>query len=233
MRYYPVNLDIRNRDCLVVGGGGVGKRKILTLLECGARVTVISPKISVEIKVLSEDHCIALKERNYHSSDLEGIFLVIGATDNEEVNQQISKNAAKAGILCNIVDRPQECTFVLPAIVKQGDLVIAISTSGKSPAFAKRLRQKLSGEFGPEYEKFLDLMGAIRQKLLQKGKSPEEHKHMFEQLIDEGLLKLVKHNNGKQIDTLLTKVLGEGFALEYLFNTKNKCDDNDLAMEES
>lgn len=222
MRYYPVNLDIRNRDCLVIGGGGVGKRKILTLLECGARVTVVSPKISNEIKGLSKEHPIALRERKYCPSDLEGKFLVIGATDNEEVNQQISKDAANAGILCNIVDRPQECTFVLPAIVKQGDLIIAISTSGKSPAFAKSLRQKLSGEFGPEYGKFLDLMGAIRQKLLQKGKSPEEHKQMFEQLIDEGLLKLVKHNNGKQIDTLLKKVLGEGFTLEDLVNTKSK-----------
>jgi precorrin-2 dehydrogenase/sirohydrochlorin ferrochelatase len=233
MRYYPVNLDIQNRECLVVGGGSVGKRKILTLLECGARVTVVSPRISVEILGLSEGHCITLKERNYRSSDLEGILLVIGATDNEKVNQQISKDATEAGILCNIVDRPQECTFVLPAIVKQGDLVIAISTSGKSPAFAKRLRQKLSGDFGPEYGKFLDLMGAIRQRLLQKGKSPEEHKHIFEQLIDEGLLKLVKHNNGKQIDTLLKKVLGKDFVLSYLFNTKSKRDDNDFATGES
>lgn len=222
MRYYPVNLDIRNRDCLVVGGGSVGKRKILTLLECGARVTAVSPKISDEIKGLSKEHPIAVRERKYSPSDLKGMLLVIGATDNEEVNQQISEDAAKAGILCNIVDRPQECTFVLPAIVKQGDLIIAISTSGKSPAFAKRLRQRLSGEFGPEYGKFLDVMGAIRQKLLQKGKSPEEHKQIFERLIEEGLLKLVRHNNRKQIDVLLKKVLGEGFVLEDLFNTQNK-----------
>ncbi len=222
MRYYPANLDIQNQNCLVVGGGSVGKRKILTLLECGARVTVVSPKISNEIKALSEGHHIELKERNYRSSDLKGMFLVIGATDNEEVNRQISKDAARIRIICNIVDRPQECTFVLPAIVKQGDLVIAISTAGKSPAFAKRLRQKLSGEFGPECGKFLDLMGAIRKKLLQKGKSPEAHKYMFEQLIDEGLLKLVKHNNRKQIDTLLKKVLGEGFVLEDLCDTGSK-----------
>ncbi len=222
MRYYPVNLDIRNQNCLVVGGGGVGKRKILTLLECGARVTVVSPKISNEIKALSKDRHIELKERNYRSSDLEGMFLVIGATDNEEANRQISNDAERARILCNIADRPQECSFVLPAIVKQGDLVIAISTSGKSPAFAKRLRRKLSGEFGPEYGKFLDLMGAIRNKLLQNGKSPEAHKHMFEQLIDEGLLELIKHNNGKRINTLLERVLGEGFALEDLLSTESK-----------
>ncbi|MBW2646717.1 MAG: bifunctional precorrin-2 dehydrogenase/sirohydrochlorin ferrochelatase [Deltaproteobacteria bacterium] len=222
MRYYPANLDIQNQNCLVVGGGSVGKRKILTLLECGARVIVVSPKISHEIKALSEGHHIELKERNYRSSDLEGMLLVIGATDNEEVNRQISKDAARSRIICNIVDRPQECTFVLPAIVKQGDLVIAISTAGKSPAFAKSLRRKLSGEFGPEYGKLLDLMGVIRKKLLQKGKSPEAHKYMFEQLIDEGLLKLVKHNNRKQIDTLLKKVLGEGFVLEDLLNTESK-----------
>jgi precorrin-2 dehydrogenase/sirohydrochlorin ferrochelatase len=222
MRYYPVNLDIRNRACLVVGGGSVGKRKILTLLECGARVIAVSPEISEEIKRLSKEYPIAVRERKYSPSDLAGMLLVIGATDNEEVNQQISEDAAKAGILCNIVDRPQECTFVLPAIVKQGDLIIAISTSGKSPAFAKRLRQRLSGEFGPEYGKFLDVMGAIRQKLLRKGKSPEKHKQMFEQLIDEGLLKLLKHNNGQQVDALLKKVLGEGFVLKDLFHTKRK-----------
>lgn len=221
MRYYPVNLDIRDRECLVVGGGSVGTRKILTLLECGARVTVVSPKISDAIKELPKEYPIAVREREYFPSDLKGMWLVIGATNNKEVNQQISKDAAKAGILCNIVDCPQECTFVLPAIVKQGDLVIAISTSGKSPAFAKRLRQRLSGEFGPEYGKFLDVMGTIRQKLLQQGKSLEEHRQTFEQLIDEGLLKLVKHNNGKQIDALLKKVLGEGFTLEDLFHTKS------------
>lgn len=222
MRYYPVNLDIRNQNCLVVGGGTVGKRKILTLVECGALVTVVSPKISDEIRALSKDHHIALRERNYRPSDLRGMFLVIGATDNEEVNRRVSKDAASARIPCNIVDRPEKCTFVLPSIIKQGDLVIAISTGGKSPAFAKRLRQKLSKDFGPEYGRFLDIMGGVRQKLLQKEKSLGAHKHTFEQLIDEGLLELAKQNNGKQINDLLKKILGKGFTLEDLFNTEGK-----------
>jgi len=150
---------------------------------------------------------------------MEGKFLVIGATDNEAVNEKISKDAADLGLLCNIADRPVACTFVLPAIVRQGDLMIAISTSNKSPAVARRIRETLEKQFGPEYTVLLTLMGAIRQKFMAQGKSPEAHKQKFERLLDEGLLEKVRENRIHEIDGLLKEVLGEGFIFEELMNT--------------
>ena len=211
MRYYPVNLDVQDRDCVVVGGGTVGERKVRTLLECGARVTVVSIFATEGLHSLVSEGRIHLKTRGYEPSDLEGAFLVIGATDREEINEKISKDAAKRGLLCNIADRPAACNFVLPAIVRQGALLIAISTSNKSPAVARRIRQNLEDKFGPEYAVLLNLMGAIRQKLLAEAKSPEAHKHMFERLLDEGLLEMVRDNRIKDVDSLLHDVLGKGY----------------------
>ncbi|MCJ7616097.1 MAG: bifunctional precorrin-2 dehydrogenase/sirohydrochlorin ferrochelatase, partial [Desulfobacterales bacterium] len=182
MRYYPVSLDIQNRKCLVVGGGSVGARKVMTLLECGAIVTVVSPDVAEELLELAEKKMIELKKRHYKPSDIDGIFLVIGATDNEKLNWQINKDAERQNKLCNIADRPEACNFILPSIVNRGNLVIAISTSGKSPAFAKKIRQDLEKEFGEEYDEFLQLMGAIRKKALSEKHEPEAHKHLFEQL---------------------------------------------------
>ena len=137
MRYYPINLDIQGRHCLVVGGGAVGTRKVITLLSCGAVVTVISPRTTEELLELAEANSITLRKRGYRSADLDSVFLVIGATDDETLNRQISTDAESRNILCNIADRPAVCNFILPSIVHRGDLVVTISTSGKSPALAK------------------------------------------------------------------------------------------------
>ena len=216
MKYYPVNLDIQNRKCLVVGGGEVGTRKVITLLDCGARVTVVSPDPAPRLKKLAEKGSIQLKERLYRHDDVNKMFLVIGATDDENLNRQISKDAERVNILCNIADRPEVCNFILPAIVRRGDLTITISTSGKSPALAKRLRLDLEAQFGEEYADFLRLMGAIRDRLLSQAHEPEAHKALFNELIDKGLIGLIKAKNTKDINTLLQEVLGEGFKIEEL-----------------
>ena len=184
MRYYPIFLNIKDRDSLVVGGGSVGTRKVFTLIECGARVTVVSREASKPLMDLFDAGRIVLNLRSYEKSDLEGMFLVIGATDDENLNRKIHMDAAERNMLCNIADRPEICNFILPSVVKRGDLSIAISTSGNSPAFAKHLRKKLEKQFGEEYETFLLLMGAIRRKLLEKPHHPEAHKPLFEQLIE-------------------------------------------------
>ena len=211
MRYYPVNLDVKNRPCLVVGGGSVAERKVNTLLDCDARVTVVTTEATDHLKKLASEGRIELIVRSYQAGDLAGRFLVIGATDNEEVNQQVSNDAAGRGLLCNIADRPEACNFVLPAIVRQGDLMIAISTSNKSPAVARRVRETLEKEFGPEYADLLNLMGAIRQKLLAQAKSPEAHKELFTRLLDEGLLDMIRDNRIHDVDRLLNLVLGDGY----------------------
>ncbi|MDQ1330643.1 MAG: Precorrin-2 dehydrogenase [Thermodesulfobacteriota bacterium] len=211
MRYYPVNLDIRNRKCLVVGGGDVGTRKAVTLLDCGAFVTVVSINAGQQLLTLAESGLIELKRRPYTGGDLDGMFLVICATDNEELNLQVSIDAGKLNMLCNIADRPEACNFILPALVKRGDLVIAVSTSGKSPAFAKKIRKDLEKQFGNEYADFLKLMGAIRKKLLSKSHEPEAHKPLFEKLINKEIPQLIKNDDADKIDSLLFEVLGEGY----------------------
>jgi len=216
MRYYPVHLDIKNRNCLVVGGGAVGTRKVNTLLACGARVTVVSPDPAQQLKKMAAEGSITLKERAYRTVDLKDMFLVIGATDDEMLNRQISEEAEQIGILCNIADRPEACNFILPSVVQRGDLVITISTSGQSPALAKRLRRKLEAQFGEEYADFLLLMGAIRKKLLSQAHEPEAHKALFNQLIDSDLIELLRTGQRKQLNLLLYKILGEGYRIEEL-----------------
>ena len=216
MRYYPINLDIQNRNCLVVGGGSVGTRKVKTLLKCGAKVTVVSPVISERLMELRKSAPLRLKARPYRSADLEGMFLVIGATDNEPLNRQVSSDAESRNILCNIADRPAVCNFILPSIVQRDDLVITISTSGKSPALAKKLRQTLESQFDVEYGVLLELLGAIRKKLLSQAHQPEVHKPLFEQLINSDLIAMIRDDKIEEINKLLFEVLGDGFQFEEL-----------------
>ncbi|MFO7556031.1 MAG: bifunctional precorrin-2 dehydrogenase/sirohydrochlorin ferrochelatase [Desulfobacterales bacterium] len=216
MRYYPVYLDIQKRNCLVVGGGSVGTRKVMMMLACGANVTVVSPVATEKLRELFNNGAAELKERPFKISDLDGQFLVIGATDNQDLNRRIHAEAERRGLLCNIADRPEACNFILPSIVNRGDLIIAISTSGKSPAFAKKLRKHLEKEFGDEYAQFLNLMGAIRKKLLSQDHEPEAHKHLFEQLIERDLVQMIKEDDKDSVNSLLHEILGEGFELESL-----------------
>jgi precorrin-2 dehydrogenase / sirohydrochlorin ferrochelatase len=216
MRYYPICLDIRGRSCLVIGGGQVGTRKVKTLLDCGARVTVVSPQVTTELGALAEQKRIALLQRPYRSSDQAGVFLIIGATDDMALNRRIHQEAEQAGRLCNIADQPHLCNFVLPSVIQQGDLMLAISTSGKSPAFAKYLRRQLQTQFGPEYGRLLNLMGAVRRRLLREAHAPEAHKPLFERLIAEGLLEMIRLDRRPQINTLLSQVLGPEFVYEEL-----------------
>ena len=218
MRYYPVHLDIQNRKCLVVGGGSVGTRKVNNLLECAARVTVVSPDVSTRLRDLALSRIITLKKRSYQSKDLDGMFLVIGATNDEKLNRQISEDAERLNTLCNIADRPEVCNFILPSIVQRDDLVITVSTSGKSPALAKKLRKVLEKQFGEEYGDFLKLMGAIRTKLLSQSHEPEAHKHLFEQLISGELLAMIRDRKEKDINSLLLEILGPGYRYDELMH---------------
>ena len=216
MRYYPVYLDIQHKKCLVVGGGSVGTRKVNTLVECGALVTVVSPEISEALASLADHRAIDIQKRGYQSTDLNGVFLVIGATSDERLNQQISNDAERLNILCNIADRPAACNFILPAIVHRGDLVIAISTSGNSPAFAKKLRKDIEKQYGAEYAAFLQLMGAIRQRLLQADHAPEAHKPIFNKIIQSKIIDRIREGDEEAIDTILSEILGAGYSFQAL-----------------
>jgi precorrin-2 dehydrogenase len=197
----------------------VATRKVLTLLDCGAAVTVVSPAVTAKLRTLAAGKTIRLKKRTFRSTDLNAMFLVFGATDNEALNRKIHAEAERLGLLCNIADRPEHCNFILPSVVNRGDLIIAISTSGQSPAFAKKLRKDLETAFGNEYTDFLKLMGAIRKRLLSLDHKPEVHKPLFEQLLNRDLLGLIKAGKIKKVNAVLLDVLGRGFEFESLMNS--------------
>lgn len=211
MRYYPIHLDLRGRPCLVVGGGAVGTRKVQRLVGCGARVTVVSPEVSDTLARLAQAGGIDWRRRPYDPADLEGAFLVIGATDDGPLNARIGQEARRRGLLVNLVDRPEGSTFLVPSVVERGDLVIGISTGGSSPALAKRLRRELEGQFGAEYARLLELLGAVRRRLLAGGHDPESHRRSFEALLESDLLEWIRGGDTAAIDRRLAEVLGEGY----------------------
>ncbi len=215
MKYYPVFLDISGKTCLVVGGGKVGARKAKGLLAAGASVRVVSLEFD---RALSEP-CLSgihKQQKAFEPDDLNGVSLVFAATDNMALNTEVRNACHRAGILCNIADGMDKGDFILPAVVDRGDLQVAVSTGGASPAFARQLRMELEGMFGPEYTSMLTLMANVRKVLLDRGHDPEGHKTIFRTLAQAGLPALIANGEIKDIDTLLTELLGEGFTYERL-----------------
>jgi len=165
---YPIALDLRGKTALIIGAGQVGERKILAVYDAGADVTVIAENCGESIKKRARDGKIRLIERQYRRGDCQGCYLVIASTDNSEVNEAIWRECRDGGILVNIVDRPEFCSFYVPAVVKRGDLQIAVSTGGKSPALAREIRRELELQYGEEYGTLNDRLGRIRNELKRK-----------------------------------------------------------------
>lgn len=207
MRYYPVLLDVENKKALVVGGGQVAQRKAESLLEQGARVYVVSQEVTPELENLIKDGKVVYLGKQFEEAQLEGIFLIIAATDDHYTNQKISRSARKRGILVNAVDQPEDCDFIIPSVLNRGDLVIAVSTSGKSPALSKRIRRELEGQFGREYASFLKLMGRVRSKVLSKRLSQKENSRIFHELVNSGMLRAIANQDRETVKSILEAVL--------------------------
>ena len=165
---FPMFVKLTGRRCLVVGGGTVAESKVESLLHAGANVTVVSPALSARVDELQLEGGFAWIPRRFQPCDLDGAFLVIAATSDDAVNELVFREADRRGILCNAVDQPQRCHFYFPAIVRRGDLQIAISTAGLSPSLAARLRAEFEKEFGPEYETWLLWLGTVREALMRR-----------------------------------------------------------------
>lgn len=208
MRYYPIFLDVNDKPCIVVGGGSVAERKVSSLLNAGAKVLVISPKLTPALTRLANKKQISYRPHPYKTGDLKGFFLAYSATNDPLVNKAVFKEAKKLGILLNVVDVPELCNFIVPSVVERGDLLIAISTSGKSPAMAKKIREKLEKEFGREYAVFLDIMGKVREKVLTGSKESDKNKELFEELVNSPMLEWIRKGKKQEINKFLKKVLG-------------------------
>ena len=213
MKYYPVFLNVKEKNCLVAGGGRVGTRKAATLVRSGAQVTVVSTKMGEELEKLPG---ITVKKRAFQPRDLAGMFLVFAATNDAEQNRQILAHARAARVLCSSADAPGEGDFILPAVSTRGDLICAVSTCGASPALARKIRQDLDRTYGPEYATFLVLMRAIRKKLLTTGHDPDGHKMVFRQVMEKNVPALIADQDITAIDAILTELLGTGFSFQDL-----------------
>jgi len=194
MPLFPAFLKLTNRRVLVVGGGAIAAQKIPGLLEAGARVHIVSPKLSPALVEWVRHHQIEWSPKPFEPSDLEGAFLVIAATSLRDLNASVSVEADRRNILCNSVDDIDHCHFYYGSIVQRGDLQIAISTTGKSPALAQRLRKELEEQFGPEYESWLEWLGDAREALRAQSTDPETTKRwlhaiasrpMFERFLEQ------------------------------------------------
>lgn len=208
MRTYPVFAIITDKPCLVVGGGRVGERKVMDLRVAGAAVTVVSQDLTPNLVQMAARHEIRYLAEDFQERHLEGMALVIGATDDPRVNARVSAAAQARGIWVNIADAPELCTFILPAQVRRGDLTVAISTGGASPALASRLRQELEQIFGPEYEPYLALLQAVRARLLAERRAHPDNIHVFQQLVASPLREALARGDRSQVVQLLQEILG-------------------------
>jgi len=214
MTPFPIHIDLRDRPCLVVGGGEVGTRKTVHLCRSDARITVISPETSETLGHLADEKRITWYRRGYCRDDVSGKFLVFAATNDSDVNRQVAIEARRAGALVSVADDPELGDFSVPAVVSQGDLMITVSTGGKSPALSRILRQSLARQFGPEYGQALDLLGRLRQKLLTSGHDPDRHRRQFRQILNQGLVETLKAGDTIALQALLLEVFGEVSAID-------------------
>ena len=204
--FYPIFLDLADKDCLVVGGGETAERKVRTLLECGARVTVVSPDLSDGLRDLQSRGLLVTHRRIFRCEDVTDRFLVIGATDENEVNRAVFRAATAVGALCNIVDAPDLCDFIVPSVVRRGSLQIAISTGGKSPAYAKRVREKLEDTFGPEYGAFVDLLGRLRAEVQRRyQKDGRKRRKIWNDLINSDLPSLIRQGKWELVEARVSR----------------------------
>ena len=203
MADYPINLRVAGKKCAVVGGGAVACRKIKSLLAAGAEVTVFSPELTAELAEMVKKKQFNYIARPYQKGDLKGFFLVICATDNTTVNQAVSAEAERLGILANVVDVPELGNFSVPAQVKRGDLLLTVSTGGKSPAMAKKLRQELAKQYGEEYGEYLDMLDKIRRELKQRLATSKQRELFWRETIDENVLALLRQGRIEEAEAVI------------------------------
>jgi precorrin-2 dehydrogenase/sirohydrochlorin ferrochelatase len=168
MRYYPVFLDVAGKPVVVIGGGEVALQKVRGLLDAGARVTIVSPQLHPELERIAGEGLVTHLRREYRRGDLKGSFLAFVGTDDRSVNAVVAREGKERGVLVNAVDDPPNCDFIMPGVVQRGDLIVAVSTSGGSPAMARRMREELEQFLTEDYALMLDLAAEVRRELRER-----------------------------------------------------------------
>ncbi len=212
--YYPIFIDVENRDVVIIGGGAVCARKAETMMRYGARVTVVAPQVTDEIIGWANAGRMHWKRKEYDDGDLDGASIVIASTDDACVNGRIARDCRRRKIPVNVVDVTHLCEFIVPAIVEQGSIQIAVSTGGKSPALARTLKENLQKLVGPEYAELNDLLGTLRPAAKRVLPTDADRKRFFDGILASGVLDMLRDGRRREAyDTIARACEAAGVAL--------------------
>lgn len=189
--YYPVFLDLQGRSCVVVGGDAAARAKVEALVAAGADVTVVAPDLVPSLAAFAEAGVVRHRARSFRAGDLSDAFLAISVLADPEVNQPFWDEAEARGIPANVMDDVPRCSFIAPSIVRRGDLAVAVSTAGRAPALAVRLREDLERLLGPEHARFLELSGALRRPIAERHPDFATRRALWYRLVDSDVLDLL------------------------------------------
>jgi siroheme synthase-like protein len=207
--YYPIYIDIEDRDVVIVGGGNVCARKAETMMKYGARVTVVSPEFIDEIETWAREGALQIKRKTYDDADLEGANIVIASTDDQAVNEQVAADCRRRRIPVNVVDVTPLCEFIVPAIIEKGSIQIAISTGGKSPALGRTLKEDLQRLIGPEYAEVNDVLGTLREGAKRVLPTDVDRKRFFDGIITRGILDMLREGRRKDAYRVIAEACEE------------------------
>lgn len=207
MSDYPINLHIAERHCAVLGGGAVAERKVLSLLEAGACVTVMSPQLTPRLAELAGKRRITHSDGPYEAGCLADFFIVICATGDRLVNRRAAQEARAHGSLVNVVDDADQGNFTVPAHIVRGDLMITVSTGGKSPVFARRLREEIGAQYGEEYGMYLELISKVREEMKEKLPTAREREVFWREAVCQDVLGLLRQGKLKEAEAKIKNAI--------------------------
>ncbi len=209
MRYYPIYLDLNNRDVLVVGGGAIAEPKAQQLVEAGALVHLVSPTLTAHLAELVERGVVKHRASRFEQFDLTGMSLVISATDDQEVNEEVARLAISCGLLCNVVDQPALCNFITPALVTRGDLQISVSTGGGSPSLTQRVKREIASLIGEEYGVLLELAAEMRAEAKRRIPDFEQRRRVLHAFIESEAIELLRAGKRGEAQRIARALLEE------------------------
>ncbi len=209
--YYPAFLNIKEKKCVVVGGGKVAERKVLSLLRSGARIVIISPTLTKRLQMEKDSGKIVHINRNYEKGDLEGAFLVVAATSDDEINKEI---ASEASCLINVVDYPDIANFIVPSVIKRGLLTIAISSSGASPAMSRTIRKEIETLYTKDFSKYLTFLKKLRKKIVSNINDKNHRQKILKEIASDNMLNILRQKGYKEARNLVLRRLKRLYYLE-------------------
>lgn len=200
MPFFPLHVDLAGRTCVVVGGGEIAERRVELLVECGADVTLISPEIRSGLQEHADAGRVRFEAREYRKGDLDGAFLVTGTTGDLATDARIAADARAAVVLANLASSLELCDFIVPSLVRRGDLLIGVSTGGGSPVLSSRIRERLEAQYGPEYGRFIEFLRDYRKALVERHQDESSRRKAIECLIDSDALRLIKEGREGELE---------------------------------